>query len=414
MSVPKSVPKRFRKDYYMNVYVYCDGTKRNKDGNIPVSIAVKNKNGRFFVNTGLTTSEKFTGREFPKSEKNRIAKNGALNRYIAKIEEICLNYTDLDNKKLKERINADVFCKNSNTGKKLVDYIHAYIDSVASFGTKEVYARTERHVSMFDKSASLESVDREWLENYRKHYSTSLKVNTIAIDLRNIRAVFNRAIDDEVTKNYPFRKFKIGSERVAIRNLTAEQIAMFRDCEVEPWLEIYRDLFMLDFYLCGVNAADLLLCKSLTNGRFVGNRKKTGAPIDLPVEPEALNIIKKYKGKDWLLSPMDGRTDHRSFEHIWNNNLKKIGRVEKVKDKVGKMRKIIYHPLFGNDFQMTTYVARYSFASIASSIGIDRETIALCLSHSWADVTDHYINYDRKRVDEAVRKVIDHVNSFTF
>lgn len=38
------------------------------------------------------------------------------------------------------------------------------------------------------------------------------------------------------------------------------------------------------------------------------------------------------------------------------------------------MRKVIYHPLFGNDFQMTTYVARYSFASIAASIGIDRET----------------------------------------
>lgn len=396
----------------MNVYVYCDGTKRNKDGNIPVSIAVKNKNGRFFVNTGLTTIEKFTGREFPRSEKNRTAKNGALNRYITKIEEICLNYTDLDNKKLKEKINADVFCKNSNTEKKLVDYIHAYIDSVASSGTKEVYARTERHVRMFDKSASLESVDREWLENYRKHYSSSLKVNTIAIDLRNIRAVFNRAIDDDVTKNYPFRKFKITSERVAIRNLTAEQIAKFRDCKVEPWLEIYRDLFMLDFYLCGINAVDLLLCKKLTNGRFVGKRAKTGAPIDLPVEAEAMGIIKKYKGKDWLLSPMDGRADYRSFERIWNDNLKKIGRTEKVKDKVGKMRKVIYHPLFGSDFQMTTYVARYSFASIAASIGIDRETIALCLSHSWADVTDHYINYDRKRVDRAVRAVIDHVNSF--
>ncbi|WP_314712789.1 hypothetical protein [Prevotella pallens] len=74
------------------------------------------------------------------------------------------------------------------------------------------------------------------------------------------------------------------------------------------------------------------------------------------------------------------------------------------------MRKVIYHPLFSNDFQMTTYVARYSFASIASSIGIDRETIALCLSHSWADVTDHYISYDRRRVDEAVRKVINYVN----
>jgi hypothetical protein len=163
---------------------------------------------------------------------------------------------------------------------------------------------------------------------------------------------------------------------------------------------------MLDFYLCGINAIDLLLCKKLTNGRFVGRRAKTGAPIDLPVEVEAMEIINKYKGKDWLLSPMDGRADYRSFERIWNDNLKKIGRSEKVKDKVGKMRKVIFHPLFGNDFQMTTYVARYSFASI----GIDRETIALCLSHSWADVTDHYINYDRKRVDEAVQKVIDYVN----
>lgn len=396
----------------MNVYVYCDGTKRNKDGNIPVSIAVKNENGRFFINTGLVTSEKFTGREFPKSEKNRAAKNGALSRYLVKIEEICLNYIGSDNKKLKAKINSEVFDKVSSRTKTLADYIHLYMESVATDGTKEVYARTERHVREFDKSAYLDNIDRDWLERYKSYFSKSLKTNTIAIDLRNIRAVFNRAIDDDITKNYPFRKFKIGSERVAIRNLTAEQIAMFRDCKVEPWLEIYRDLFMLDFYLCGVNAADLLLCKGLTNGRFVGNRKKTGAPIDLPVEPEALNIIKRYKGKDWLLYPMDGRTDYRSFEHIWNNNLKKIGRVEKIKDKVGKMRKIIYHPLFGNDFQMTTYVARYSFASIASSIGIDRETIALCLSHSWADVTDHYINYDRKRVDEAVRKVIDYVNSF--
>lgn len=397
----------------MNVYVYCDGTKRNKEGNIPVSIAVKNNYGRFFVNTGLTTSEKFTGREFPKSEKNRTAKNGALNRYIAKIEEICLNYTDLDNKKLKAKISTEVFGKGLCSDKTLADYVHKYMDSVVSVGTKEVYARTERHVRTFDKTATFESVDREWLENYRNYYSESLKVNTIAIDLRNIRAVFNRAIDDEITKNYPFRKFKITSERVAIRNLTAEQIAKFRDCEVEPWLEIYRDLFMLDFYLCGINAVDLLLCKKLTNGRFVGKRAKTGASIDLPVEVEAMDIIKRYKGKDWLLSPMDGRADYRSFERIWNDNLKKIGRTEKVKDKVGKMRKVIYHPLFGSDFQMTTYVARYSFASIAASIGIDRETIALCLSHSWADVTDHYINYDRKRVDKAVRKVIDYVNGIS-
>lgn len=37
--------------------------------------------------------------------------------------------------------------------------------------------------------------------------------------------------------------------------------------------------------------------------------------------------------------------------------------------------------------------------------------IALCLGHSWADVTDHYIAYGTKRIDDAVRKIIDYVNS---
>lgn len=86
--------------------------------------------------------------------------------------------------------------------------------------------------------------------------------------------------------------------------------------------------------------------------------------------------------------------------------------MEKVEGKDGTKKKCVYHPLFGNDFQMTTYVARYSFASIAAPIGIDKETIALCLIHSLADVTGHYINYDRTLVDRAVRKVIDYVNSF--
>lgn len=396
----------------MKIYVYCDATKINKQGGIPVMIIVRNNKGRFLVNTGLTTKEKFTGREFPKSDKNRTAKTNALGRYLLKVEEVCLNNTELDNKRLKKKINEEVFAKSSNKSKTLADYILIYQDRMVNEQTKGIYMQTYKRVKEFDASATFETIDRDWLERYQNHFSSSLRKNTIAIDLRNIRAVFNRAVDDEVTTKYPFRKFKISSERVAIRDLTAEQIAMFRDCEVAPWLEIYRDLFMLDFYLCGVNSVDLLMCKNLTNGRFVGKRKKTGAMIDLPVEPEAMAIIQKYKGKDWLLSPMDNRKSYRTFDLQWNKHLKKIGRMEKTEGKDGTKKKCVYHPLFGDTFQMTTYVARYSFASIAASIGIDRETIALCLSHSWADVTDHYINYDRKRVDKAVRKVIDYVNSF--
>lgn len=60
---------------------------------------------------------------------------------------------------------------------------------------------------------------------------------------------------------------------------------------------------------------------------------------------------------------------------------------------------------------VTVYSARYTFASIGAELEIPRETVALCLGHSWADVTAHYISYDLKRIDDAVRKIIDYVNA---
>lgn len=33
------------------------------------------------------------------------------------------------------------------------------------------------------------------------------------------------------------------------------------------------------------------------------------------------------------------------------------------------------------------------------------------LRYSWTDVTAHYISYDLKRIDDAVRKIIGYVNA---
>lgn len=395
----------------MNIYVYCDVPKKKVDGSIPVKIAIKNSGGRFFVNTGLTTMEKFTGREFPKTERNRTAKNSALARYMVAIEEVCLSNSELDNKKLRELINKSVFGVDKSEKEFIQHFIEKYADGLKKRGTKDIYYRTAKRVENYDDKATFDTIDKEWIEGYKRFYDGTLKTNTIAIDLRNIRTIFNKAIDDEITTKYPFRKLKIEQERVPIRDLTAEQIAQLRDYDVEPWQEEYRDLFMLSFYLCGINASDLLMCKTLTNGRLVYKRNKTGRLYSIKVEKEAMDIINKYRGKEYLLNPLDNGRRYTTYLYNWNSALKKIGRHEIVKDCVGKLRKKKCYPIFGDDFQISTYTARYSFASIAAHIGVDRETIALCLGHSWADVTDHYINYDRNRIDDAVRKVIDYVNA---
>jgi len=202
-------------------------------------------------------------------------------------------------------------------GKKLVDYIEEYASRAMADGTASLYRDTVKRVNSFDSSATFESVNVDWLERFNKHLlGKGMKVNSIAIDMRNIRAVFNRGIDDDVTTNYPFRKYKIKTEKTKKRNLTVEQIRMLRDYPCEGWQEEYRDIWMLQLYLIGINISDLLELKSLTDGRCVYRRKKTGRLYDIAVEPEAMAIIEKYKGKNSCLAQWIGTKLHWSMPDI--------------------------------------------------------------------------------------------------
>ena len=91
----------------------------------------------------------------------------------------------------------------------------------------------------------------------------------------NIRAVFNKAIDDGKTDFYPFRAFKIKHEDTRKRALTAEQLAWILNVTPAPGYEEARDIFMLLFYLIGINLADLLAAKKTS---VKTDTSTTGAP----------------------------------------------------------------------------------------------------------------------------------------
>lgn len=55
------------------------------------------------------------------------------------------------------------------------------------------------------------------------------------------------------------------------------------------------------------------------------------------------------------------------------------------------------------------YWARHTLATIAASLDIPKETISHALGHGNDTVTDIYIDFDKKKVDEANRKVLDYV-----
>ncbi len=279
--------------------------------------------------------------------------------------------------------------------------------SVKKASTKDIYMSTYKRMTAYIgegrlKELTFEDVTKEWLVGFDTFLQkTNPSKNARNIHLRNIRAVFNEALDDEITTFYPFRRFKIRQVATAKRSLTAEQLRTLFNCPTEPHVTKYLDMFKLMFFLIGINSIDLCNLKKARDGRVEYHRSKTSRLYSIKVEPEAMEIIKKYPGEGQLLDIMDRYGNHKDYVKRMNWNLKHIGQVE-----VGKQGKKTYKPLFPF---ITSYWARHSWATIAAELEIPKETIAAALGHGGNTVTDIYIDFDRKKVDEANRRVIDFV-----
>jgi integrase len=208
-----------------------------------------------------------------------------------------------------------------------------------------------------------------------------LNTNTISIHMRNIRAVFNQAINENIITLdvYPFRKYKIKSEKTAKRNLTIEQITTIKQAILTDKMAYARDMFMLSFYLIGMNFIDLFNLEPTNAERIVYKRAKTGKIYNIKLQPAAIEIINRYPGKEKLLNCCEIYSDSYNFMKY---TMKFINRIEGFE-------------------HITSYYARHSWATIASKLGVDKDTISHALGHGNDTVTDIYIDFDLSKVDKA-------------
>lgn len=291
---------------------------------------------------------------------------------------------------------------------KFTRHFQRFIDGKTNKGTKGVYKHTLDKIRAFDieiDKKSFEEIDLTWLNDFEHFCAQTASKNARNIHLRNIRAVFNNAIDYEITTAYPFRRFKIKPEATRKRSMPVEDLRRLFNYPVESYAEIYRDMFKLIFLLIGINSADLWALRSITHdGRIEYKRAKTGRLYSIKVEPEAMEIINKYRGKNGLLCIADRWSDSRNFRHQCNKALQRIGTVER-KGLGGKKMITAEWP------ELTTYFARHSWATIAyNDLKITKDIIAQALGHSGSEsVTDIYLDKDPRLVDDANRRVLDWV-----
>lgn len=396
------------------ITIYHDTRRMKKDGTCPIYIRINFDRKGQLVHTNMFASpEEFSNGRFTRIASNSTAKNAKLAKIVSQCEEEILALERIGRlqamtmHELTDKVTAIVQGREE-TKKLFTDYIDEYIEKGMRPNTAATYGQTKSKIEQFDRKATFETMTRKWLEQFDRYMELGgMKTNSRSIHMRNIRTVFNYSIDEEYTSLYPFRKFKIEKEETAKRCLTVEQLRELRDFDCEEYQRPYRDIFMLMFYLIGVNAIDLFTAKhsQVRNGRLEYRRAKTNRLYSVKIHPEAQEIIDKYKGKEYLLRFMEDMegTNYHQYLYAVNRGLRKIGNFE-IKGQGGKKVRTPIAP------DISTYWSRHTWATIAAELDIPKETISEALGHEIGSrVTSVYIKFNQKKVDEANRKVIDYV-----
>ena len=372
--------------------LYLDTRKIGKDGTAPVKLSINHKGGSALMNLDIRIRpEQWNGYEIIKHPQKHFLNSTIAEKKLnieKKLIKICntRGLCGLDATQLKYILETDEM-----EATLFVPRFVEYMGSRKAERTRNLYNETLKRMRAFDGGLDAKvfnDIDRVWLKKFDDFLSiTSPSANARNIHFRNIRAVFNDAIDDELDIRYPFRKFKIKPEPTAKRSLTVDELRSVMHAELPPRLERYRDIFVLMFYLIGINTVDLCNLKGISGDRIEYRRSKTGKPYSIKVEPEAAALIQKYKGNGpYLLDILDRHGNYLYFSSKMNKRLHEI--------KPG----------------LSAYWARHTWATIAAELDIPKETIAAGLGHELGNSTTAiYINFNMKKVDEANRRIIDYV-----
>ena len=399
---------------------YLDLRGKAKDGKGSIVITIYHNRTTAMIPTGIRVAPN----EWDGNHVIRIDGCDAINARLAeKISSVnrSIAYLSMDSNGFDSMTAPQV--KQAITEKKVIQPVHLVSDLFAEYlatdikeGTKEIYRATLAKVLAFGgKTLKMENINLKWLHQFEMFLAKTQGVNGRAIYLRSLRAICNYAVHTNAVQSYAFQNFSIKQEPTRKRSVSVELFRKFLNYPTSPANARYRDYFLLMFYLIGINSKDLLLGleKQIINGRFEYIREKTHKKYSIKIEPEAEELLKRYKGRNYLLEAMDGCKHYKSFAHEMNDHLKEIGKVEwemvpDSEDLFGtpQLIKKITPVIPG----ISTYYARHCWATFAYEAGVPLDVISQALGHSSGNRTTLiYVKYDQEKVDSANRTVINFV-----
>lgn len=257
-------------------------------------------------------------------------------------------------------------------------------------------------------------IDTAFLNKYEAHLkSLGNKGNTISIKMRTLKAVYNKAIKDNVVKQeyYPFSDYSVSKlkEDTVKRSISKDEMLKIIDFDIktickrpQSLMQFSKDLFLFSYFGCGINMIDVAFLKTenIIDNRIIYKRHKTGKQISFALQHYLIDILCKYEGlnNDYLFPILDNSI-HLTAEQ-------QIRRIKKVTYVVNKNLKKIGIAI-GLSIPLTTYVSRHSFATVLKRSGVSIAIISEALGHSDLKTTQIYLDsFENSQIDEAMKNLL--------
>ncbi len=276
-------------------------------------------------------------------------------------------------------------------------------------GTAGNYLNVCRNYVAFSGKSNLtlkDAFSKKMLDAYQEYLGgKGCCMNSIGAYNRILRAVYNRVVKARLLPldDTLFDDLFLGSEPTDKRALLKDEIIRLFTLNLSnPSLKTLRmswDLLMLMFLLQGISFVDLAHLKKtdVRNGLIFYRRQKTGTQIVVKILDKAQEILDRYRDHDasspYLLPIINHRhkdpeTSYRSALRKFNRHLKKLAVLANISSN------------------LTSYVLRHSWATLAYHIGVPTSKISDAMGHRTEEVTRIYLaSHDAESIGYANQMV---------
>lgn len=226
----------------------------------------------------------------------------------------------------------------------------------------------------------------------------------VSMTLSMTRTIINRAIKAQLVAYgvHPFAYWKRPADPEREIDMTVEAVRAIRDAR--PRLKKHRmarDIFMLSYYLGGINLVDLLEIKfkGVSVLEYIRhksrNMKMTDKRISFTIQPEAMELIAKYMNRNTGRLDFGYKFSYKNFLAYVTHSIKELAEELGLPDH----RKACY------------YSARKSFVQHGFDLGVSLEVLEYCIGQSVKSNRPifNYLKIMRKHADVAFRMILDNL-----